>query len=189
MLKAYKYRIYPNKEQRTKIEKHFGHTRHVYNWGLEEKKRHYEEHKKNISRFELGKKIVLSKKDEKPWLNEVNSQSLLSALLHLDKAFTNFFRKRTGFPRFKSKRDTRQSYQCPQRVSIDQEKGRLNLPKIKNIKMICSQNFEGKIKTCTISKTPRAHYYISVLVEDGKDLPRPCKIEEETTIGIDVGIS
>ena len=189
MLKAFKYRIYPNKEQRTKIEMHFGHTRHIYNWGLAEKKKHYEEHGNNLSKYELQKQIVLSKKGEKPWLKDVCAQSILCSLFNLEKAFTNFFRKRTGFPKFKSKRDTRQSYQCPQQVSIDQENGRLNLPKIKNIKMICCRNFEGKIKTCTISKTPKGHYYISVLVEDGKALPELAKIEEKSTFGIDVGIS
>lgn len=189
MLKTYKYRLYPNKEQQHQFAQHFGHCRYVYNWGLDEKKKHYEETGKYLSKFDLIKKLTLIKKEEKPWLNEVNCQSLQSSIINLDKAFNNFFKKTTKFPKFKSKRDTKQSYQCPQKVLIDQENGLLNLPKIKNIKMICSRTFEGKIKTCTISKTPRGHYYISVLVEDGKALPELRKIEECSTLGIDVGIS
>ena len=79
MLKAYKFRLYPNKEQAEMLVKHFGHTRHVYNWALELKKKTYDETKKNLSRRELQNLLVASKKTEKLWLNEVNSQSLLAA--------------------------------------------------------------------------------------------------------------
>jgi Helix-turn-helix domain/F plasmid transfer operon, TraF, protein len=85
-MKAYRYRIYPSAAQEELLEKHFGCARHIYNWGLSLKEKFYQENQKNLSRSELQRLLVASKKAEKPWLAEVNSQSLLSALMHLEKA-------------------------------------------------------------------------------------------------------
>ena len=82
MLSAYKYRIYPNNEQKIAFSKHFGCARHVYNWGLTLKQEHYEATGKNLSKRALQDLMVLSKKEEFPWLKEVNSQSLLASLEH-----------------------------------------------------------------------------------------------------------
>ena len=189
MLKAYQYRLYPNKQQKELFDKHFGHVRHVYNWALSEKKSYFETHGKNLSRFELQKKIVASKKTDKPWLAEVGSQSLLASLANLDMAFRNFFQKRARFPRFKSKKDASRAFQCPQHVTVDQENSLVNLPKIKSVKAKIHRGFEGQIKTCTIKQNPSGHYYIAILVDDAKTLPVPQDIQAKTTIGIDVGLN
>lgn len=82
MLSAYKYRIYPNNEQKIAFSKHFGCVRHVYNWGLMLKQEHDEATGKNLSKRALQDLMVLSKKEEFPWLKEVNRQSLLASLDH-----------------------------------------------------------------------------------------------------------
>jgi putative transposase len=156
---------------------------------LATKKAHFEEHGKSLSRFELQKQMVVSKKTTKVWLAEVNSQTLLAALANLDVAFRNFFRKNAGYPRFKSKKDSGQSFQCPQHVFVDREKGIITLPKIRGIKAKIHRSFEGNIKTCTISKTAAGHYYIAILVEDGKSIPEAANIDPSSTIGIDVGLT
>ena len=92
ILKAYRYRLHPNQEQETLIKKHFGCGRFIYNWALGLKIDHYKETKKGLYRTELQKRLVAKKKDvEFEWLNEVNSQSLLVALLHCESAFDGFF--------------------------------------------------------------------------------------------------
>lgn len=101
MLIAYKYRIYPNNEQKIAFSKHFGCVRHVYNWGLTLKQEHYEATGKNLSKRALQDLMVLSKKEDFPWLKEVNSQSLLASLDHLDKAYQNFFKGRARLPQKK----------------------------------------------------------------------------------------
>ncbi len=188
MLKAYKFRIYPNQGQKECMTDHFGCVRHVYNWALFEKKTHYEHTKESLSKSELQKRLVASKKIDKPWLKEVNSQSLLSSLLHLDSAFNNFFKGRTKFPKIKKKQDGWQSFQCPQHVKIDHNNHLIDLPKIKGIKIKLHRPFEGKIKTCTIKKTPQDHYYISILVDNSETLPPKLEIKKATTVGVDVGI-
>ena len=112
--KAYKYRIYPNKEQQALLEKHFGAVRWLYNYGLEKKIKHYKKTKKGLSCFDIKKDIPkLKKRAKTKWLKEINSQSLQESLFCLDNAFTRFFREKKGFPKFKNKFG-KQSFTCPQ---------------------------------------------------------------------------
>ena len=188
MFKAYKYRIYPNASQRELMGKHFGCVRHVYNWGLELRKKHYEETGEGLSYFATSK-LLTQYKQEKDWLKEVNSQSLISSLRNLDTAYKNFFKGHAQFPKFKSKYAPWQSFQCPQKVGVDFEAGIIKLLKIKQVKAKFHREFEGKIKTVTIKRSPSGKYYASVLVDDGKQAPTPTTIVPEQTIGIDVGLS
>ena len=190
MLKAYKYRIYPNLEQQVLIEKHFGCSRFVFNWALALQQRYYAMFGKSLSRSKIQSHLVKKKKKARfAWLSEVNSQSLLNALLNVHTAFTNFFKGQAKFPRFKSKKIPQRSYQCPQHCTVNFAQGMINLPKIKGIKAVFSREFEGKIKTVTISKTATGKYYASILVENNEVEPTPTTIEPSLTVGIDLGIS
>lgn len=190
MLKAYKYRIYPNQKQAIAFEQHFGCVRFVYNWALALQNRYYKIFGKSLSRSKIQSQLVKKKKTGKfAWLNEVNSQSLLNALLNVHTAFTNFFKGRAKFPRFKSKKIPQRSYQCPQHCTINFEQGIINLPKIKGIKTVFSREFVGNIKTVTISKTAMGKYHASILVDTDSILPTPTTIEPSLTVGIDLGIS
>jgi putative transposase len=192
MLKAYKYRIYPNKKQIEMLNKHFGCSRFIYNWALQTKNEVYIKHKKSLSRFDLQSKL-LQLKSEFSWLKEVNSQSLQSSLLNLDNAFSNFFRRckektnKKGFPTFKTRKG-KQSFQCPQYVKVDFERSKISLPKIKDIKTVFSRKFEGKIKTVTISKTCSNKFFVSILVETNEKIPEKPKIDPNKTVGIDLGL-
>jgi putative transposase len=188
-MKAYKYRLYPTVEQQRLMNQHFGCARHVYNWGLAEKKKHYEETGQGLSKRELQNQLVASKKEEKPWLKEVNSQSLLAVLLHLEKAFFAFFKGRAKFPKFKKKYAGHQSFECPQHVKVNFEQSLLDLPKMPGVKTKFHRCFEGKIKTVTISKTPTGKYFASILVEDGVREPTPVVIEPTLTVGLDLGLA
>ena len=189
-MKAYKFRIYPNVEQQELIAKHFGCVRHVFNWGLAEKKSHYEQTQKNLSRSELQKRIVKAKKNDKPWLKEVNSQSLLASLLNLDGAYQKFFRGQNRFPRFKSKYDSEQSFQCPQHVTVGFDSNRLFLPKFREgIKAKFHRHFEGQIKTVTVRRKPSGKYFVSILVDVQKEPVKQSPVIAEQTVGIDLGLT
>ena len=187
MLKAYKYRIYPNTIQRRSFGDHFGCARWVYNWALEKRKSHHEKTGETMSRRELQDELVGLKKD-KDWLRQVNSQALLASLINLDTAYKNFFKGRAKFPRFKSKYHGHQSYQCPQHVKVDIITKQVNLPKIKGINIRLHRKFYGDIKTCTVSKSPTDKYYISILVETPEVDPKAVEVEGNKTLGIDLGI-
>lgn len=190
ILKAYKYRIYPTKEQETAIGKHFGCVRFIYNHSLSKKIKAYETENKRLSCFDLIRDLTeMKKQEEYVWLNEVNSQSLQGTIRNLDNAFTKFFREKKGFPRFKSKKTNKHSFQCPQNVKVGFDNNRITIPKIKNIKAKLHRTFTGNIKTVTISKTSTDKYFASVLVEvPAKEIKKP-KIKEGTAIGIDLGLT
>ena len=188
MLKAYKYRLYPTNEQKEMFAKHFGCVRVVYNWGLAEKKRLYAEEKKSIGNVALTNRMRTELKTQQEWLNQVNSQSLQMSLRNLDSAYTRFFKEKKGFPKFKSKKDNHQSFQCPQFSKVDFENSTLSIVKISDIKIVLHRRFEGNIKTVTISKTASEKYYASILIENNERCKQPVPISEETAIGIDTGI-
>ena len=189
MLKAYKYRIYPNAAQKQKLAHHLGCVRWVYNWGLDAKKTHYEATGKHLTKRDLQDSLVsLKHTEDYSWLRDVNSQSLLGALLHLDKAYQNFFKKRANYPRFK-KRHNKQTFECPQHAKVDQKKGLLNIPKIKGIKIKLHRAFQGKIKTVTITKTAYETYYASILIENDDQYPPLAPVTESDTLGIDLGLN
>jgi len=186
ILKSYKYRLYPNNEQKILINKHLGCSRFIYNWGLETRIKEYQKTKKSLSSIELSSRLTILKK-ELEWLKEVNSQSLQMALRNLDNAYTKFFRQKKGFPKFKNKHG-RQSFQCPQRNKVDFENNTITITKIKNIKAIFDRRFKGIIKTVTINKTSTNKYFASVLVETADNLKKKSKPNKNKAIGIDLGL-
>jgi putative transposase len=191
MLKSYKYRIYPNKKQQKVLDTHFGCVRYIYNQGLQKKVETYQQTGKALSCFELTTGLLMNLKHDgkHDWLNEVTAQSLQMALRNLDNAFTKFFREKTGFPKFKTKHNKYQNCQFVQDIKVDFENNSVKFPKIGKIKTIFDRTFEGKTKTTTVSKTPTNKYFVSILVEDGKELPiKPKEIDSKKTIGIDLGI-
>lgn len=182
MLKAYKFRLYPNKEQQEYFAKCFGCTRFIYNQMLADKIEYYKK------TGEMLNNTPAQYKKEYPWLKEVDSLALANAQMNLNKAYRNFFRdKSVGFPKFKSKKRNRHSYTTNnQKGTIYIEDKYIKLPKLKSmIKIVQHRQFDGEIKSCTVSKTPTNKYYISILVdEDIKQLPK-----SNNKVGIDLGIA
>lgn len=181
MLKAYKYRLYPNKEQEEFFAKCFGCVRFIYNRMLSDKIDYYNETKKKLNN------TPAQYKKEFPWLKEVDSLALANAQKNLQTAYNNFFaRPETGFPNFKSKKNHYYSYTTNnQKGSILISDRYIKLPKIGLVKVKKHRDFEGIIKSVTVSKTPSGKYYVSVLVncEEQEKLP-----QSQNKIGIDLGI-
>lgn len=190
ILRAYKYRLYPNKKQQELINKTIGCCRFVYNYYLNKKIELYKVEQKSMTYNACANDLKLLKK-EKEWLKEVDSISLQQSLKDLDVAYQNFFRrikngdKQVGFPKFKSKKNPKQSYRTQNvnnNISIDGNK--IKLPKLGLVRFANSRSFAGKIKNCTISKTKTNKYFVSVLVEEGiEELPK-----NNNAIGFDLGL-
>ena len=181
MLRAYKFRLYPNKEQQEYFAKCFGCARFIYNQMLADKIEYYKK------TGEMLNNTPAQYKKEYPWLKEVDSLALANAQMNLNKAYKNFFRdKSISFPKFKIKKN-RQSYTTNnQNGNIYIKDGYIKLPKLKSmVKIKQHRQFDGEIKSCTVSKTPTNKYYISILVdEDIKQLPK-----SNNKVGIDLGIT
>jgi len=187
MLIAYKYRMYPDEEQREMFLKHIGACRFIYNLSLEQKIKTYETDKTTLSCYDLNAMLPDLKK-ELEWLKEVNSQSLQQTNRNLDSAFKQFFREKKGFPKYKSRKNPLQTFSIPQHYKVDFDNNRVKLPKIGWIKTKFSRLFEGLSKTATVSMTATDKFFISILVEDGRETPEKEPFGYDSTIGLDVGI-
>ena len=184
MRNVVKVRLYPTPEQRLSLAKAFGSCRYIWNYCLAENNRIYKETGKGISAITMKKWIPqLKKKEDTEWLKETYSQCLQSSVINLGIAFKNFFEKRGGYPRFKS-RYAKQSLQYPQNVKI--KDAGLYFPKIGEIRANLYRLFDGALKTVTISKTKTDKYYASLLFDDGK--PELKSSSKGKVLGIDLGI-
>ena len=186
MLRAYKYRIFPNEEQQNLLANIFGQVRFVYNLGLETKISAYAGNRKTLNCFALINQIIELKKTECIWLKESPSQALQMSLRNLDNAYTNFFRGK-GFPKYRNKHG-KQSFQLPQGVALSEDNRKVFIPKLKWTEIDLHRPFKGQMKTVTISKTTTNKYFISILVDTQQELPPKKPILEATTVGIDLGI-
>ena len=197
MLRAVKIRLYPNNEQAIMINKLLGCYRVVYNQCLARKIHSYEETKTSENLSTLGRFVhhELLKDDNFIWLREQNTKVLKQAVKDMLSAYKNFFEQHTGYPKFKSKHDNKQS--CRFEFGAisrrnDYTTYHLSLANIKNIKFRCNekyaqylQKYHDNIRQATLTKLPCGEYYLSILV-DG-DLTHKVK-ETNAAVGIDLGV-
>lgn len=187
MLKAYKYRIYPSKQQEEQIQKTFGCCRFVYNQCLNYKIKKQKSDNISISKIDLNNYCNQSLKKEFEWLKEVDKWSLTNSIFNMDSAYQKFFKEHTGYPKFKSKKNNKKSYKTnfsSNNIEVSFENNQIKLPKLKWVKAKVHRVFIGQIKSATISQTPSGKYFVSILVETEH-------IPMESTgymIGIDLGI-
>ena len=197
MLKSIKIRIYPDTVQKEFISKQLGCCRFIYNKLLDYKKTQYEQNKQKISLSQLGKYLTnLKKQDEYLFLNDVYSVCLQQSMQDLIKAYDNFFKLNKGYPKFKSKKDTKQT--CRFINQIFKKKKKINgnritlIKQLQNISFKCSRkneiylNYNQKyIHSVTLTKTSAEKYYLSILIDD-YDIYQKEKLD--TVIGLDLGI-
>ena len=190
MLKAYKYRIYPNKKQEELIQKTFGCCRFVYNQTLAYRKEKYQQLKESMNKTSCNNYVNRVLKKEYEWLKDVDKFALTNAVYNMDSAYQKFFKENAGYPRFKSKKKSRKSYKTNcnyssrPTIEISFDNNKVKLPKLKWIKVKISRVFEGKIKSATISQNPSGKYFVSILVET-EHIPMD---STGSVIGIDLGI-
>ena len=177
--RAYKYRIYPNTEQKTFFAKCFGCVRFFYNKSLSDMNVIY----KTTGKF---KDITpASYKSDYPFLKEVDSLALSNAQLDRNAAFKSFFSHKTAFPKYKSKRND-QSYTTYNQGSVKFSSNNryISIPKCPRIRIKKHRDFIGTIKSITVSMSTDNKYYISLLVETEIE---PLK-ESSHMIGLDLGL-
>jgi len=190
--KAYKCRLYPNKEQTELIEKTFGACRWVWNLSLETKKAAYEVNQKNLTGYDLDK-MLPRWKAVCPWLKDVDSQALKQSIRDLDAAYKNFFRRvkkgeMPGFPKFKSKKASTQSYRTPAaggKVKVIDDR-HVKIPKLGVVKCRITQPIEGRILSATVKRVPSGKYYVVLCCTDVPEPDMP--IEDDQILGIDAGV-
>ena len=183
-MKSIQYRLYPNTEQQNALSHAFGCVRYVWNWALGIRNEAYEYGGVSLN-YNDTQEALPALKTEMEWLKEAPSQALQYSLRNLDTAYKNFFTKRTGFPSFK-KKSSKQALSFPQGVSVEEQT--ITLPKIGNVLAVIHRQFEGKIKTVTVTKRASGKYFASVLIDDGIADLLAFPVTAEGLIGVDLGI-
>lgn len=187
---SYKFRLYPNREQKILILRTFGCCRFVFNYYLDFRKKLYELAGETANYYDCANHLT-KLKQELPWLREVDSNSLRYSLRDLDAAYQNFFRRvkqkqNPGFPHFKRKRERKQSYktQAVNRNIKVLEKA-VQLPKLGLVKCRVSKLVEGRILSATVSRSASGKYYVSLCCTDVEMEKLP---STGSAIGLDMGI-
>ena len=192
MLKTYKYRLYPTRKQRDKLDWTLETCRILYNSCLFDRKRHYEQTGKSLS---YGKQAGILKHDKLiiPYLKDIHSQVLQDALIRVDKAYKAFFRRlkekngKAGYPRFKPE-GRYDSVTYPQIPGFELTENGLRLSKIGTVKLKKHRNYTGSPKTCIVKKQADK-WYACLSIEYGIAVPKKTVIRTDKIIGLDMGIN
>ena len=186
MNKTFKVRIYPNQEQIRLIEQTFNSTRYLYNYMLNLKEKLYKFFGISLS-YNNSSKVMTELKKHKIWLKSVDSTALQQCLKDLDNAYTRFFSGKSKYPKFKSKKRSKNSYRTNSNaIRLNTENCTIKIPKVGSIRFRDKSRFSGvtKIYNVTISKTPSGKYYASISAE----VYIPYFEKTNQNIGIDLGL-
>ena len=183
--KVYRFRMRPTKAQEVALYRMAGARRFVYNWALSRRKDHYAEHGKGMSAKRLSSELTAIKGEpDTHWLKEADSQMLQHALKDLERAFDAFFKKRSCFPRFRSKKAGHFTFRIPQRVKL--KEGKVYVPKVGWVRIRQSRALEGTTKSTTFNRDACGHWYVALTTEfeiPDTQPPAPAK-----AVGVDLGL-
>lgn len=168
----------------------FSACRWVWNTALETKKASYDVNKRTLTFYDLSAMLPKWKKHQQ-WLNEAPSSALVQSLRDLDKAFQNFFRRvkrgeKPGYPKFKSQRDSTQSYRTQIKNKCIVDERHLKLPKVGVVKCRGLRPVEGRVLNVTVKRVPSGKYYATICCTDVPEPEMP--MGENKMLGIDVGV-
>jgi putative transposase len=187
MRTAYKFRMYPTRQQEAQLDLILETCRHLYNLALADRKNAYEV--EGISRSYEDQAAMLTAERKNGNFTGVYAHCLQEVLRRLNKSFKAFFGRvkageEPGYPRFKGKGWYKSFTYPDSETGYKIEGSKLTLSKIGSIRIFKHREVEGKIKTCTIKRDKLGHWY-AILVSEIEDIPQ---IEPKTAIGIDVGL-
>ena len=185
IIRALKMRIHPNDEQKVKIDKTLGACRFVYNHMLARNQKVYERRKEHLSYNEMQNLLPVMK-NYLPWMKEADSRALQHACRQLNTAYDRFFKKKSGFPKFHSKRMNRQTYMTTNKrqIAYDAENREVRLPFLGWMR--CSDDrilMNPDFKYATVSRQ-NGKYYVSITYSIEKAVC-PVSMSESQALGLD----
>ena len=185
MIRAIRIRLYPTPDQKKYLAGLFGAVRFCFNKALYLKTHFYKVKGVNLHPIHDLKKLIAIAKNTKKyaWLAEYDCMALQESVRNLNKAYSRFFKKEAGYPRFKSRRGEQSSYHC---TGVSAGDDFVKVPKMKKIKAVVHRRIEGKVKSITLSMDACGDYWASVLYEDGlpEAVPATC-VRQSKTVGVD----
>ena len=191
--KGYQGILYPTGEQEVLIAKTLGCCRYVYNRFLSERIEAFEKEKRTLSYVEQCKELPLLKADPATlWLKEADATALQYSVRTLQDAYDSFFRairegRKTGHPKFKSKREHRQSYRSVNNLNTIRltDERHLCLPKLGEVKCRFGRKPQGRILHATVTREADGRYTVSLMCEEQEPEEAP---KTGKAVGVDLGI-
>jgi putative transposase len=182
ILRAYKYELDPNDRQRTLLVRSAGAARFVYNWGLGQKQQARREGRRAPNAVELHRRLNALKAAQLPWLYHVSKCCGQEALRDLDRAFHNFFAKRAGYPRFKSRKRGLGGVRLTGSIRIE---GRyVSLPRLGTLKLKEDSRVEGRILSASVREVA-GKWFVSIRVEQEMAF----RENQAPAVGVDLGVN
>lgn len=185
-LQAIKMRIYPDLTQQNKIIFNFGCCRFVWNQLLNMQIERYKNGGSYVNEFSMNY-LIKCLKQEYPFLKKGESTSFQHVSKDLNHAFRKLFKEHVGYPKFKSRKFPKQSYQSSSNgPNIRQtDEHHIKLPKLGELRFKSGRQITGKIKNVTIRLSAAGKYYAIILVD--KDISKLHTINQ--SVGIDMGVA
>jgi putative transposase len=185
--KVYRFRMRPTRGQDHALNRLAGARRWVWNWALDRRKAYFADHGTTIPAAILSAELTALKREpETAWLAEADSQALQQTLRDLDRAFRNFFEKRSRFPRFKSKRRDPLRFRIPQRVKVDGE--HVVIPKVGRVRIRKSMGVDLPTKGATFRRDPLGRWFVTLTAEfEMPDVELP-PVNPLRVVGVDLGL-
>lgn len=185
-LQAFKFELMPTGEQQRQMRRFAGSCRFVFNKALALQKDRYERGEKKLGYEALCKGLTGWRNGlETPWLSNAPIHPLQQTLKDLERAYSNFFAKRADIPRFKKKgQGDSFRYPDPKQIKLDQDNGRVFLPKLGWLRYRSSRDVLGTVKNITVSHNSGKWF---VLIQTEREVEQP--VPSGDAVGIDMGVA
>lgn len=189
MIKSYKIRLYPTKEQEQLMWKHVGSCRFIWNWMLAKQEELYKQGEKHLSAFDMINLISpMKKQEEYKWLSDVSNNSLVTICRDLDKAYKMFFKKTSGFPKFKSRKKSKPNFPIRTDSLYFKDDKVLNIEKIGKLKYKTDFVFEyGKV-ACKFTNARVSYINGKWMLSFGMECENQARELNDVSMGIDLGV-
>ena len=185
--KVFRFRLKVNAGQREALARMAGARRFVWNWALEQRIAHYRDTGNGLSAAELSRQLTaLKAQPETAWLKDVDAQAMQQSLADLQRAFVNFFEKRSRFPRFKSRKRDQARFRIPQRVRVTE--GRVYIPKFGLVGIRQSRPVDGETKSATFKRDVAGNWNVTLVAEFTMPKAALPAVNPERVAGIDLGL-
>ena len=189
MIKSYKIRLYPTKEQEQLMWKHIGSCRFIWNWMLAKQEELYKQGEKHLSAFDMINLVKpLKKQAEFAWLYDISNTSLQTVCRDLDKAYQMFFKKTSGFPKFKSKKKSKPNFPIRTEALYFKDDKMLNIEKIGKVKYKTDFAFEYGKGTCKFTNARVSYINSKWMLSFGMECENQVRELNDVSMGIDLGV-
>ena len=175
--KDYRYELDPNNTQRTRLQQFAGTARFAYNWALDRVK----SKTSRPNAVQLHREWNEWKRENAPWWSTVSKCVPQETFRNLQKAFESFFKKKARFPKFKSKKRSRNSFRLTGSIRIEGKY--VTLPRLGAIKLKETSNVKGRILAATISETA-GKWFVNIRVQQEIEVPE----NQGPSVGVDLGV-